>query len=64
MEIGRFFLRSLVSLCDAVKCCDPKLRVVVGESCLFVAMSRILMSVSRQMHVLSFCRLFFVSACA
>ena len=47
MDIGRFFLRSLVSLYNAVKYWDPKFSVVVGDSLLFVVMSSILMNVSR-----------------
>ena len=35
MEIGRFIFRSLVSLCSAVKYCDPKGRVVVADCWLF-----------------------------
>ena len=62
MEIGRFFLRSLVSLHRAVKHCDPKERVVVGERWLFVVMSMSLMSVSRHVQMSSFCRLFLVRA--
>ena len=41
MEIGRFFLRSLMSLQSAVKHCDPKFNEVVGDSSLLVVMSRI-----------------------
>ena len=62
MDVGRFFFRSLVSLCSAVKYCDPKFSVAVGDSSLFVVMSRILMNVSRCVYESSSCRLFFVSA--
>ena len=41
MDIGCFFFWSLVSLYNAVKYCEPKSSVVVGDSWLFVVMSSI-----------------------
>ena len=64
MDIGRFFFRFWVSLYNAVKYCDPKFSVVVGDSWLFVVRLSIWMNVSRYRYALSFCRLFFVSAYA
>ena len=54
MEIGRFFLRSLMSLWRAVKYWDPKCWVVVGDSLLFVVISMILINVSRYICVVHF----------
>ena len=47
MDMGRFFDRSLASLCSAVKYWELKLSVVVGDSWLDVVRVRILMNVSR-----------------
>ena len=47
MEFGRFFSRSFLSLYDAVKYCDPKFIVVVGDSWLFVVVSSISIALNR-----------------
>ena len=51
MDIGRFFFKSLVSLYNAVKYCDPKFVEVAGDNSLLVVMSSIWMKVSRYMYV-------------